>query len=318
MSSKVLKVFIDNEGKPANIPDYKTIITQSNALRPEQVTAINVTGVRLALDMKSHLDVSDIWVKFGPGITVGEANTQHYVAQYLQANNVTAVRAPRVYLAFTWGMFCFIVSEFIDGPMCASSDFALVAPAVQALISIPSPSLTPGPVGGGLIEHPFFNDRVSSIQYESVEELQDHANGILRVTGRPGRVNFTDEVASHGLRLCVSDLRRVNFMRDGENGIVAVDFGGYSFLPPSFFTFALLHGGSIFALRMAHMFECPPSPYGHLDAMVGASFALVPYGTNDVGLPKRLKARRQAIIDAHMRSNATYERSIAARKRATA
>lgn len=173
-----VNVFINDEGKPANIPDYETIITQSSNLRPSQVTAINVNGVQIALDKKSDLDVSNIWVKFGRSITMGEANTQHFVAQYLQANNITAVRAPRVYLAFTWGPFVYIVTEYIDGRMCDNSDIALVAAAVQALINIPSPSLTPGPVGGGLIEHPFFYDGQSSIQYESVKELQDHVNGV--------------------------------------------------------------------------------------------------------------------------------------------
>ena len=88
------------------------------------------------------------------------------------------MRAPRVYLAFTWGDFGYIVSEYIDGQMCGKSDIPLVAAAVQSLITIPSPSSIPGPVGGGLIEHPFFIERTSSIPYESVKELQDHINGV--------------------------------------------------------------------------------------------------------------------------------------------
>lgn len=177
MSSKVM-VFINDEGKPANIPDYKTIITQCPDLLHSQATATNISGVRFTLDKRSDLDVRNIWVKFGRTITMGEANTQRFVAQYLQANNIPAVRAPRVYLAFTWGPFGYIVTEYIDGQICDNSDIPLVAAAVQALINIPSPSSTPGPVKGGLIEHPFFYDRKSSIQYESVEELQDHVNGV--------------------------------------------------------------------------------------------------------------------------------------------
>ncbi|CAA7264995.1 unnamed protein product [Cyclocybe aegerita] len=302
MSSKV-KVFVNDEGKPANIPDYETIITQSSNLRRRQATATNINGVRIALDKMSDLDVSNIWVKFGRTITMGEANTQRFVAQYLQANNIPAVRAPRVYLAFTWGVFGYIVTEYIDGQTCDNSDITLVAAAVQALINIPSPSLTPGPVGGGLIEHPFFYDRKSSIQYESVEELQDHVNGILFETGRTRRVSFTDELASHGLLLCVSDLKPVNFMKDRENRIVAVDFGGYSFLPPSFFAFALKHGGcSDFAHRIASMLEYPPSPSAHVAAMVSASCALAPYSSNDIGVPERLQSRLQSVHAAHTRS----------------
>lgn len=109
---------------------------------------------------------------------MAEARTQSYVVQYLQDSNNTAVRAPRVYLAFTWSGFGFIVSEYIDGQICDNSDIALVAAAVQALINIPSTDSKPGPVGGGLIEHPFFFNRQSSIEYESVEELEDHINGV--------------------------------------------------------------------------------------------------------------------------------------------
>lgn len=98
------------------------------------------------------------------------------------------------------------------------------------------------------------------------------------------RVSFTDELASHGLLLCVSDLIPVNFMRDRENRVVAVDFGGYSFLPPSFFAFVLKHGGcSNFAHRIASMLEYPPSPSTHVAALVSASCALAPYSSNDIG-----------------------------------
>lgn len=55
--------------------------------------------------------------------------------------------------------------------MCDNSDIPLVAAAVKALINIPSPDPRPGPVGGDLIEHPFFDERRSSIEYESIEEL---------------------------------------------------------------------------------------------------------------------------------------------------
>ncbi|KAG8911170.1 hypothetical protein FRC00_006960, partial [Tulasnella sp. 408] len=277
MSSQAM-VVIDDKDKPTNIPDFLTIITQCFALGPQQATATNISGVRIALYKTSDHDASNIWVKFGSNITMGEAKTQCYVVQYLRDSNNTAVRAPRVYLAFTWSGFGFIVSEYIDGQICDNSDIALIAAAVQALINIPSTDLKPGPVGGGLIEHPFFVDRESSIEYESVEELEDHINGILSVTGRKGRVSFHDELANGGLRLCVSDLKLVNFMKDRDGRIVAVDFGGYSFLPPSFFAFALKQGN--FALRLAGMLRYPPST--NVAALVSASCALAPYSSNDI------------------------------------
>ena len=154
--SSTVNVCINDENKPANIPSYETIITQSFALRPGQNTAINTGGVRITLDKRSHTEVSDIWVKFGSDITVGEAKTQRFVAQHLESNNIAAVRAPRIYLAFTCGRFVFIVTEYIDGRICGDSDIPFVAATVQDLITIQSLSSTPGHVGGGLIEHPFF------------------------------------------------------------------------------------------------------------------------------------------------------------------
>ncbi len=69
-------------------------------------------------------------------------------------------------------------------------------------------------------------------------------------------------------------------MKDREGRIVAVDFGGYSFLPPSFFALALRRDGD-FAQRISYLIEVPLSP--NLEATESASFALVPYGRNDIG-----------------------------------
>ena len=63
---------------------------------------------------------------------------------------------------------------------------------------------------------------------------------------------------------------------------MALDFGGYSFLPPSFFAFALKYGNySRFAERIASRVVYPPST--QLGAMMNASCALVPFSTNDIG-----------------------------------
>ncbi|TFK45776.1 hypothetical protein OE88DRAFT_1639476, partial [Heliocybe sulcata] len=241
----------------------------------------HVRGVHITLDKQSDDQLTDIWVKYGYGVTMAEARTQCFVWQYLQDTNNPAVRAPRVYLAFTRKTFGFIVSEYIDGHMCDYADIARIIPAVQALISIPSPSSKPGPVGGGLIEHPFFIDSIAPIEYESVKDLQDHINGILRATERNGHVRFTHEVAKYGLRLCVSDLRIGNFMKDQGSRIVAVDFRGCSFLHPCFFAFAMTYG------RLGHLLQptldYPPTPELLLWTLKNASGVLVPWGTNIIG-----------------------------------
>lgn len=71
-------------------------------------------------------------------------------------------------------------------------------------------------------------------------------------------------------------------MKDKENRIVALDFAGYNFLPPSFFAFALNRGDySGFTHRIAHRVVYPRST--ELEAMMHASFALVPFSSNNIG-----------------------------------
>ncbi|KAJ7238751.1 hypothetical protein B0H12DRAFT_1326784 [Mycena haematopus] len=323
-----VKVVISAENKPENLPSFEEIIKQCFVQGPLQSTAINISGVRLTPSLvkrsNNDNDATYVWVKYGQTIRMGEAKTQNFVAQHLANTADAAVRAPQVYLAFTWDFFGYIVMEYIDGQMCGNADVPRVAAAIQSLIAIPSPASTPGPVGGGVFEHPFFVERTSSIWYESAQELEDHINGVVfrtLVSRRPFapsllsvtqtqilaatrpdlrlHVSFGPELATHGLRLCPSDLKCVNFMKDSSasassdnNSIVAIDFGGYSFLPPSF-AFALQHSAyySGFAARIANVLVYSPST--ELEAMWNASYGLVPFQTNDIGLSKKLKSRLQ-------------------------
>jgi hypothetical protein len=83
------------------------------------------------------------------------------------------------------------------------------------------------------------------------------------------------------MRLCVSDLVLANFMKNREGRIVAVDFGGYSFLPHSF-VFALNHAGpSSLKQYIASILRYPRS--STVSAMVSASCALAPFSSNNVG-----------------------------------
>ena len=75
-------------------------------------------------------------------------------------------------------------------------------------------------------------------------------------------------------------MNRTNFIKDCWGRIVALDFGASCFLPPSFFHFALREGDN-FTLRIARLVEHPKST--QLNAMLTASYALVPYGTNEIG-----------------------------------
>ena len=109
-------------------------------------------------------------------ITMREARTQHCHAT-LNDKAGAAVRIPCVYLAFESDGLGYIVSECIDGSICNNTDAALVAAAVQSLITVQGPTAEPGPAGGGPIEHRFFVECKSSITYRSVDELEAHING---------------------------------------------------------------------------------------------------------------------------------------------
>jgi hypothetical protein len=93
------------------------------------------------------------------------------------------VRVPQVYAAFlredtsvcTTG---YIVMQYIDAPDCGERDHLMVAKAVQTLISVKCPSSTPRPVGGGHLIHNVFIDWPPEITYETVDDLQQHINGV--------------------------------------------------------------------------------------------------------------------------------------------
>ena len=71
-------------------------------------------------------------------------------------------------------------------------------------------------------------------------------------------------------------------MKDQGNKIVAIDFAGYSFLPPSFFAFVLHQGDhSGFTQRIARKLDYSPS--AEIVPMVNASCALVPFSSNNIG-----------------------------------
>lgn len=100
---------------------------------------------------------------------------------------------------------------------------------------------------------------------------------ILAKIGSNERVSFRAEVEAY---LCPCDMNRNNFMKDRWGRIVAPDFGSTCFLPISFFNFALVHGDD-FTQLIARLVERPETT--QLNAMITASFSLVPYGRNDIG-----------------------------------
>jgi hypothetical protein len=118
------------------------------------------------------------FVKYGPSLAMGEARTQDYIADHVNSDKDLIVLVPRIYYAFRYEGIGYITMQYIDGNDCNQNDLDAIALAVNRLRSIPSPTVSPGPVGGGPVTHRFFAGHRSSVQYGSVEDLQEHVNKV--------------------------------------------------------------------------------------------------------------------------------------------
>ena len=172
-----IKVDIDADNKPSNFPTPEGILVQWRA----RIALAKAADPKAYIRGVSLVDASGepyAWLKFGPTVDMSEARTQHYVAQEVNRNDAVPVRIPYVYLAFEHGREGFIAMEYIDGtvPELNDRDLADAAAAIQFLVSIRAPDLVPGPIGGGLIRHPFFHDRESAVVYPTVGWLELHIN----------------------------------------------------------------------------------------------------------------------------------------------
>jgi len=129
-------------------------------------------------------------VKYGKDSVIrGEGHTQAHVAGIVNDNPARVVRVPKVYLGFSRGNRGYIVMDFVQGTTLAQrkspkgyyykKDIEAVATAVQQLTDIKMPMGTaPGPVGGGYIDHDFFVDCLSALEYPTVGHLEAQINEV--------------------------------------------------------------------------------------------------------------------------------------------
>ncbi|KAG8911124.1 hypothetical protein FRC01_005913, partial [Tulasnella sp. 417] len=271
------------DGDEPTLPADDEIIAQCRAANRANLAKlsanpqVSISGVELV----GAPDGRSFWVKFGPNVSLAEARTQHYVAQQISKHNAATggsapVRVPAVYRFLANEYKGYIVMDFVNGQVCTNTTRTITAPHEQLGC--------PGPVGGGWICHNFFIDRMSPVQYPTVESLANHINGILKHENRTERVDFGPEVSRTGLRLCLSDLTSGNFMRD-DNKIVAIDFEASCFLPISFFEMALGHHDSFTRFIRPFVKRPESTQGGTLDV---ASSLLVKYQDNKIGLPVEL------------------------------
>lgn len=117
------------------------------------------------------------FVKYGPTFAMGEARTQGYITNQVNSDEDIIV-VPHIYYAFRHEGTGYIIMEHVGSNDCNQDDFDAIALAVNRLRSIPSPTASPGPVGGGPITHRFFAGHRSSVQYTSVDDLQEHVDKV--------------------------------------------------------------------------------------------------------------------------------------------
>ncbi|KAG8812446.1 hypothetical protein FRC17_002032 [Serendipita sp. 399] len=225
------------------------------------------------------------FIKYGPMVAMAEARTQKYIADIVNSDEKTVVLVPRVYYAFRSGRDGYTVMEHVGDEDSTEDDCDTVADAVQRLRSIPSPTTSPGPVGGGILVHRFFSDHLCDVQYNSVKDLQQHINNILAISEFPYRVDFSKEDDGQ-LRLCLDDIHPRNFRKDKNGRIFAVDFGKTSFLPFAFQDLAYMDGSG-FAERVGERLNHPGSQYTGILRI--ASGRLYLFNNSSHGLPKSLR-----------------------------
>jgi hypothetical protein len=118
------------------------------------------------------------YTKYGPSVAMGEARTQDYAFKQTKKKDGITIRIPEVYHTCEFDGEACIIMEYIKGKPVSSGQ--QVADAVAQLLSIlPPEGSCPGPVGGGIVKHPFFKEAVACEVYKSVRDLQDHINNVL-------------------------------------------------------------------------------------------------------------------------------------------
>lgn len=145
------------------------------------------------------LDRPVVYVKYGDPTQYreSEARTQQFAFEALEKMSPArreGVRVPEVYRVFSSHGRTYIIMEFVPGKalreimkeQTKTSFYKMVNPlfdkiarGIELLLSIPAPNdAKPGPYGGGIIRHPLFKDFVATVEYDSVEMLEQHINKV--------------------------------------------------------------------------------------------------------------------------------------------
>ena len=107
------------------------------------------------------------------------------------------VCVPELFRAFEYRGCYFLVMEFVpgktlgqilkeddhkgEGQVGHSILYKHIAEGIRLLSAKAPPGSKPGPVGGGIIRHPFFNDFEAATPYRDIKMLEAHLNNVSMV-----------------------------------------------------------------------------------------------------------------------------------------
>lgn len=131
------------------------------------------------------------FIKYGPeqlGMKE-EMRNQVFALQALEKlppQERKGIQIPKIYRVIQRDGMVYVVMEYARGKTLAElraesaeselqGKYEQIANAIRLFLAFDIPPQVPlGPAGGGIIKHPIFKDTVASLEYKSVDQLQEH------------------------------------------------------------------------------------------------------------------------------------------------
>ncbi|KAG5641160.1 hypothetical protein DXG03_005876 [Asterophora parasitica] len=229
----------------------------------------------------------------------GEARTQAYLREQARSNRI-APNVPTVYGTFNDGACnTYLVMEHIDAlsfrawvdAPCISDEehehrtttaVTAIAKALSWLLTCPIPEGdTIGPVGGGCIQHSFFDMEEAPVPLVSAAALEKYVNKAL--TRRPGRPQDTVSFADEACIFSHSDVSLDNFLWDpATQRVWLTDCQHINVLPESFCSFYLHTSTDPIVQAVSAALNFPTS--SQLGLLKSANGIVIQSGTSSFGL----------------------------------
>ncbi|KAM5485845.1 hypothetical protein MaudMau93_005289 [Microsporum audouinii] len=174
-------------------------------------------------------------VKYGTGVSPGEAATQEYASQHVDPN---IVRVPRVYRYFQHHDPSdtkpkgYLFMEYIPGQnlktlnnIDSNSEITKKLTKIIAHLGQIKGGGVPGPVGGGIPRGYLWGDNGAKMEFGSLEDMNAWVNKRIEL------LEEAVDLTPHSLSLCHMDLCRRNIILMEDRSICLLDWGHAGFFP---------------------------------------------------------------------------------------